>query len=102
VSPSRAALIADEPFWGYAVISTEELGRLLDALASPPGWPLAAGPYRPDGPGYYAEVDADGRLHHCALGSVETTGAVLRRVAAALEPDHRPPVTDILARLGQS
>jgi hypothetical protein len=102
VSPSGAKSIAYEPFWNSAVISTAELGRLLDALASPPGPPIASGPYAPDGPGYYVEITGDGLVYHASLGLDQATGEVLRHVAAALEPDHRQPVRAILARIGEA
>jgi len=102
VSPSQAASITKEPFWNYAVISSEEFIRLFGAAASQPGHPLVPGPYRPDGPEYYVEIKADGRTYHSSLGFDEATGTALRQVAAALEPDHRQPIQNILARIGQA
>ena len=102
VSLSRAASIANEPFWNYAVISTEEFRRLLDALASQPEHPLVPRPYQPDGPEYYVEIKVDGQIYHSSLGFDQATGTVLRQAAAALEPDHRQPIQDILVRIGQA
>ena len=102
VSPSRAASIANEPFWNYAVISAEEFRSLFAALASQPRYPLVPGPYQPDGPEYYVEIKADGQMYHCSLGFDQATGTGLRQVAAALEPDHRQPIQDILVRIGQA
>ena len=102
ISPSRAALIANEPFWNYAVISSEEFGRLLEAVASQPRHPLVPGPYQPDGPEYYVEIKADGQMCHSSLGFDQATETVLRQVTAALEPDHRQPIQNILVRIGQA
>jgi len=102
VSPSRAALIMNEPFWNYAVIGTAEFRRLVDALAFRPGYPLMPGPYQPDGPEYYVEIKADGQMYHSSLGFDQAAGTVLRQVAAALEPDHRQPIQTILVRIGQT
>lgn len=102
LSPSRSASIANEHFWNYAVISTEEFRRVLDAVASQPGHPLAPGPYQPDGPEYYVEIKAGGQMYHSSLGFDQATVTVLRQVAAVLEPDHRQPIQDILIRIGQA
>lgn len=102
VSPSLAASIANEPFWNYAVISTEEFRRLLDAVTSQPGHPLVPGPYQPDGPEYYVEIKADRQKYHSSLGFDQATRTILRQVAAALEPDHRQPIQNILVRIGQA
>lgn len=102
VSPSRASSITNQPFWNYVVISAEEFTRLADVLTSQPGHPLVPGPYQPDGPEYYVEIEADRHTYHSSLGFDQATGTVLRRIAAALEPDHRRPIQDILVRIGQS
>lgn len=102
VSPSRTLSTGREPFWGYAEISAEEFHRLLDALASWPGHSILPGPYRPDGAEYYVEIEADGQTYHRSLGFDHDIGAVLKHVAAALEPDHRRPIEDILVRIGQA
>jgi hypothetical protein len=102
VSPSLAASITNEPFWNYAVIGAEEFRRLFDAMASRPAHPLVPDPYQPDGPEYYAEIRVDGYVYHSSLGFDQTTGTALKQLAAALEPDHRRPIQDILVRIGQA
>ena len=101
ISPSRASSISSEPFWNHAVISPDEFRRLLDALASRQGHALVPGPFRPDGPEYYVEIEVDGQTFHSSLGFDHGTREVLRHMAAALEPDHRKPIEDILVRIGQ-
>jgi hypothetical protein len=101
VSPSRASSISDEPFWNYAVIGHDEFRRLLDAMASRRGQALVPGPYRPDGPEYYVEIEIDRQIFHLSLGFDHGTRETLRHMAAALEPDHRKPILDILVRIGQ-
>jgi hypothetical protein len=101
VSSTRTSSIANEPFWNYAVISPEEFARVVDVLTSQPEHPLVPGPYQPDGPEYYVEIEVDRQTYHSSLGFDQATGAVLRQMAAALEPGHRQPIQAILVRIGQ-
>jgi hypothetical protein len=102
VSPSRIASIARRPFWNHAVIGAAEFARIAEVLRTAEAHPLTAGPYRPEGTGYYVEMEADRRTYHCSLGLDESTGSMLRQMAAALEPDHRQPIQAILTRIGQA
>ena len=101
VSPSRASLITNQPFWGYAVISAEEFVRLVGILEAQRR-PLVAGPYRPNGAEYYVEIEVVQQVYHCSLGFGQETRMVLAQLAAALEPAHQQSIQDIVARISQA
>jgi hypothetical protein len=98
VSASRSNLIEHKPFWGYAVISADELRKLVGVLLSQ-GRLLVEGRHPVDVAEYYVEADVEGVLHHCPLGFDRDTLRALEGMAMALEPDHRAPIQQIAQRI---
>ncbi len=98
VSASQAALIDHQSFWGYAVISEEELDRLISVLAAH-GRTLKPGAYAGAGPEYYVELRRDGQAAHCSIGFDREMLEILTRMADALAEAHRQPIRDIVARI---
>jgi hypothetical protein len=99
VSASRAATAQAQPFWGTAVIDAAEFARLAAVLRDA-GVLLSPGPDAAGGVNeYYVEIQADGEQYSGSLGFDRNTSTTLDRLAGALEPAHRTPIQDIIARI---
>ncbi len=98
VSQSQASLMAHEPFVGYAILSSQEYNRLLDALTSR-GISWVAGKYTGKQSEYYVEVRNGERSFSGSLGAAKKTLETLKQIASALEPAHQKPIQDIIARV---
>jgi hypothetical protein len=101
VSQSRASSITTKPFWGYALISTEEFNKLLDVLEAN-AKTLSPGPYSGDKSGYDVTIEADGKAGHCFIGSDQETVDILRQMENALEVANRNAMRDVLSRISSS
>lgn len=98
VSQLRAEVIENRPFWGYAVISADELRRLVATLLTQ-GQRFLEGRHSGAGSEYYVDTDVERLLHFCSLGFDRDTLRALRGMSAALEADHRAPIEEIENRI---
>lgn len=101
VSAALSAHIDHKPFWGYAIISKQELDQLVDVLQTQ-GCAASPGPYSGVGAEYYVEIRRANQVSSYALGFDSQTHALLTQLADALEPEHRQPVAQILTRLSSA
>lgn len=98
VSPSRSSEVGNKSFWGYAVISREEFGKVVAVLRNSQEG-LSSGGYDGEGPEYYVEIEAGDSKSHCSLGFEQETVKILNEVADALEASNRKPVRDVINRI---
>ena len=97
VSASRRDLLEDKAFWGNAVISREEYGRLF-AILEQRGLTIDERSQE-DKFGYSMEIRTNGRTGYCYLGLTEETVEILTLMLAALAPENTPPLQGIIDRL---
>lgn len=98
VSQSHSALIGSEPFWGYAVISTNEYNRLIDALKVTQR-KFLPGLHYTEISEYYVEIQTGTQAYYCSLGFDQSTIATLDQMANALETANQKPLLDIVSRI---
>lgn len=106
-SRSWAEQVEEDPFWGDVVIDPSEYRRLIDLFAAEE---VAFSPdsYTGGGNGYYVEIQTGEppavedleAAYHTFLGATQQTLSLLVRMVERLEPEHRDPVQQIVARLG--
>jgi hypothetical protein len=97
VSASRRDLLEDKAFWGNAVISSGEYGRLF-ALLEQRGLKIDERSQE-DKFGYSMEIRTNGRTGYCYLGLREETVEILTLMLDALAPENTPPLQGIIDRL---
>lgn len=97
LSQSRSHLIANEPFWGYAVISPEEFNKLVDILNASQHQ-IFSGHHPGEESEYYIELQIASEVYYCSLGFDQNTVDILTQIMGALEAKNRKPIRDILAR----
>jgi hypothetical protein len=98
VSATRATLIDNKPFWGYAVISSVEFDRVMDILEGQ-NLNLIKGTHQGNEPEYYLEVDTNGEKYYRSLGFDRNNPEILIQLAKALEAANQKPILDIVARI---
>jgi hypothetical protein len=98
LSASRASEAGHEPFWGYAVVSADEIGRVVDAAAAS-GAAWQPGPYSGQKSEYFADLETESGGWHAALGFEPQTLAQLNAIALALDEAHRKPIADVISRI---
>ncbi|MCK9296408.1 MAG: hypothetical protein M0P70_15160 [Desulfobulbaceae bacterium] len=97
VSASRRDLLADQPFWGNAVISREEYKSLFDILEQR-GLEIEVLSHK-DKFGYSMELQTDEKTGYCYLGLTEETLQTLTLMREVLAPENKSPLQAILDRL---
>lgn len=96
-SASRQDLLEDQPFWGNAVISSDEYGKLFAVLEQRD---LDIDERRHKNKfGYSVEFHTDERTGYCYLGLTQQTLETLNLLRDALALENRAPLQAILDRL---